>query len=510
MQVKQLISVAETSTDDLRTFCPICFADGNDPNISGSFHNHIANHLERFASFALPKFTGLDDDKSGASMHASHGRGSSSDQSQAASTHWSTDTASNDESTRPGSSHAALDSTVTAEDMIERLLALVGKIEHSRENPDLFCEEDWLKVRPTLDSFFPQSETSQVFVLLDDLFHNVGDGHTDFELLKSHIRGLVPSRDQSLPKSGKARDPLQGNATLESQYPQVVEVQRLAWSTYLACQESSTKQPARLRNDIFTIHSTLTTLAHASNIDANILGDYLIQAIRGAAQTLTDIQTAVDQFKPYSIDEDLARTLCKKLAVWIWRFDALRLSQGALYAERPKLSVDAIHSVPDASHDRMERFMESSAPGDTRTSPGEKEKSTGSSSTFEIHAIDLPTEKPKELATGITEEPDGPYTLRVSNLPIEAGERERFAALLSRLGFQPFWTDPDDETRGYARCKELEDAKRALSTFDMSKFPGVELEVVKVDERQTEKAVLYQNDHFADFDVKEFLEVLSR
>lgn len=94
MQIRQLIAVAETSTIDSREYCPVCFVGAHEPGIEGNLHNHIANHLEKFASFALPRYTGTDDDKSGASMDAFHERGSSSDVSEAASSHWSKDTAS--------------------------------------------------------------------------------------------------------------------------------------------------------------------------------------------------------------------------------------------------------------------------------------------------------------------------------------------------------------------------------------------------------------------------------
>ncbi|KAK0662433.1 O-acetyl-ADP-ribose deacetylase MACROD1 [Lasiodiplodia hormozganensis] len=94
MQIRQLIAVAETSTIDSREYCPVCFVGAHEPGIEGNLHNHIANHLENFASFALPRFTGTDDDKSGASMDAFHERGSLSDVSEAASSHWSKDTAS--------------------------------------------------------------------------------------------------------------------------------------------------------------------------------------------------------------------------------------------------------------------------------------------------------------------------------------------------------------------------------------------------------------------------------
>jgi hypothetical protein len=60
---------------DLRTKCPICYASADMEGL-GDFQNHIANHLERIATFALPN--GVDDDSDGASSVASRGRSESS------------------------------------------------------------------------------------------------------------------------------------------------------------------------------------------------------------------------------------------------------------------------------------------------------------------------------------------------------------------------------------------------------------------------------------------------
>ncbi|OMP89197.1 hypothetical protein BK809_0005918 [Diplodia seriata] len=130
-QIGQLIGVAEASTNDSREYCPICFAGANDPGIAGNLHNHIANHLEKFASFALPRFTGMEDDKSGASMDAIHGRRSESDESEAASSHWSADTASSHEAGRPSSGHQDLDLETTEDDLANQRASLGQDAGHS-------------------------------------------------------------------------------------------------------------------------------------------------------------------------------------------------------------------------------------------------------------------------------------------------------------------------------------------------------------------------------------------
>ncbi|PVI03472.1 hypothetical protein DM02DRAFT_652592 [Periconia macrospinosa] len=71
-QLNSIIKVGETSTIDMRA-CPICKA----PEKSGQIANHIANHLERMAAFALP--TNFHDDSDGASSQASKGGTESKD-----------------------------------------------------------------------------------------------------------------------------------------------------------------------------------------------------------------------------------------------------------------------------------------------------------------------------------------------------------------------------------------------------------------------------------------------
>ncbi|KAH0556108.1 hypothetical protein GP486_005953 [Trichoglossum hirsutum] len=51
-QISDLVDVAETSLIDERTVCPICLLDG--PFEKG-LQNHVANHFERIALFALPR-----------------------------------------------------------------------------------------------------------------------------------------------------------------------------------------------------------------------------------------------------------------------------------------------------------------------------------------------------------------------------------------------------------------------------------------------------------------------
>ncbi|KAF2181759.1 hypothetical protein K469DRAFT_691838 [Zopfia rhizophila CBS 207.26] len=70
-QLASIIKVGETSAIDLRQKCPICFAKAD---MEGGLQNHLANHLERIASFSLPKDIDTMDDKSdGGSSAASLG-----------------------------------------------------------------------------------------------------------------------------------------------------------------------------------------------------------------------------------------------------------------------------------------------------------------------------------------------------------------------------------------------------------------------------------------------------
>jgi O-acetyl-ADP-ribose deacetylase (regulator of RNase III)/tetratricopeptide (TPR) repeat protein len=74
-QLDSIINVGETSTVDTREKCPICFVE---VDTEGGFNlqNHVANHLERLASFALPR--NVNDDEDGASSVASRGMSANS------------------------------------------------------------------------------------------------------------------------------------------------------------------------------------------------------------------------------------------------------------------------------------------------------------------------------------------------------------------------------------------------------------------------------------------------
>ncbi len=69
-QISAIADVGETTTVDVRQTCPVCHVPADDEGL-GDFHNHIANHLERIAAFALPNAVG--DDSDGASSIASRG-----------------------------------------------------------------------------------------------------------------------------------------------------------------------------------------------------------------------------------------------------------------------------------------------------------------------------------------------------------------------------------------------------------------------------------------------------
>jgi O-acetyl-ADP-ribose deacetylase (regulator of RNase III) len=75
-QLDAIINIGETSTVDVREKCPICLASADTKGM-GDFQSHVANHLERFATFALPN--GNEEDTDGASSAASRGRSGSSE-----------------------------------------------------------------------------------------------------------------------------------------------------------------------------------------------------------------------------------------------------------------------------------------------------------------------------------------------------------------------------------------------------------------------------------------------
>jgi hypothetical protein len=69
-----LTDIGKRSESDARTICPICLAFLDNPD---RLHNHIANHLERFAAFAFPRDveTVDDDEMSKGSKNSSGGSG---------------------------------------------------------------------------------------------------------------------------------------------------------------------------------------------------------------------------------------------------------------------------------------------------------------------------------------------------------------------------------------------------------------------------------------------------
>ena len=75
-QIAIMAKIGETIAVDSREKCPICFVSTATEGL-GDLQSHIANHLERLATFALPH--GREDDEDGASSVAS--RGSSNSQS---------------------------------------------------------------------------------------------------------------------------------------------------------------------------------------------------------------------------------------------------------------------------------------------------------------------------------------------------------------------------------------------------------------------------------------------
>lgn len=77
LEISDLLDIAEASLADERKTCPICHADGP---FKRGIQNHIANHLERIALFALPRGLDVIEDASAASNHGvgASSRGSSS------------------------------------------------------------------------------------------------------------------------------------------------------------------------------------------------------------------------------------------------------------------------------------------------------------------------------------------------------------------------------------------------------------------------------------------------
>lgn len=73
-QLDTIVNIGETSTVDTREKCPICLVDSQAEGVKDNLQNHIANHLERLAAFALPTTDSIGDGVSGGSSMASRGR----------------------------------------------------------------------------------------------------------------------------------------------------------------------------------------------------------------------------------------------------------------------------------------------------------------------------------------------------------------------------------------------------------------------------------------------------
>lgn len=511
-QLQQLIRLAGTATNDLRQCCPICLVNAKDPGVAGNLHNHIANHLEKLASFALPKFAGPDEAKSGASMDASDGRRSYSEKSDATSSLWSVNTQSNRENERQDSIRPTTGFDQTADEMISRILELLDAVERSPES--VVCsEEDWFKVRPRFCSFFPQPEASRVIAFLDDFFHQLGEFRIDLGTLRSEIRRVLSSAFAT-PPPDEATNP--GPVlSLGSRFPRVEQARLLAWSTYSLC-KSLGSHSTSLRDDLFTIHANLFALADASNSSGSLRLDGITQAIQGTTDTLKHIKGVIEQCKPNPIDEGTTQELCKKLAVWIWRIDALvanlKINQGAEGKDLPELSADAINSLPDARKSRMEHFIQTigqSTPESESQALRPNVMDYESAKTFAIHAIDSSADESQKEPDPPVEESNETCTVRVYNLPKTTEEREEFVNLFSALG-PHIQVGPTFESRGFAVFRNREEAEHALSIFNNSKFPDVIFGFDRDDEEHTGGTVPSQSNLPIEFDAESFLEALSR
>ncbi|KAF1933465.1 uncharacterized protein M421DRAFT_88673 [Didymella exigua CBS 183.55] len=73
-QLDTIVKIGETSTIEVRDKCPICLMSADAEGID-DFANHVANHLERIAAFALPNSS--EEDADGASSAASRGKSGS-------------------------------------------------------------------------------------------------------------------------------------------------------------------------------------------------------------------------------------------------------------------------------------------------------------------------------------------------------------------------------------------------------------------------------------------------
>ncbi|RYN85556.1 hypothetical protein AA0120_g8764 [Alternaria tenuissima] len=87
-QITVIAKIGETTAMDTRTKCPICYVPTDTAGLD-DLQSHIANHLERFATFALPH--GREDDADGASSVASRGTSNSQSLPDSVRTDTSTD-----------------------------------------------------------------------------------------------------------------------------------------------------------------------------------------------------------------------------------------------------------------------------------------------------------------------------------------------------------------------------------------------------------------------------------
>ncbi|KAL1626535.1 hypothetical protein SLS54_002697 [Diplodia seriata] len=187
------------------------------------------------------------------------------------------------------------------------------------------------------------------------------------------------------------------------------------------------------------------------------------------------------------------------------------LGQDAGHSE---LSASAVQSVPDATKDKMARFMETAHA--SRSDPDAMSTVTGVASdegkrAFEIHSIDTASGDDREKAPSISlENSKQPYTIRISNLPAGDEANRRLFAFFETLNCQRFILDPHVKDRGYVTFDNQENADEALLSFDKTEFPGVDLELEHSGEKEMSKATSLPGGVGVMFDVQGFLEALSR
>jgi O-acetyl-ADP-ribose deacetylase (regulator of RNase III) len=179
-QIKSIVRVGETSSVDLRPKCPLCLADAT---MEGGLQNHIANHLERFAAFALPKDIDTAEDRSdGASSMASRGRSEAYSASQDLS-----DDDDEDEEEEPSEvDWDDADLQIPSGNLSSKIQQLSGKIEfldmqsdEPRPRPTYSLSSDLLNLLPdsrtrNMDEFLASAEG-----LPDGLLAEIGQHRGD-------------------------------------------------------------------------------------------------------------------------------------------------------------------------------------------------------------------------------------------------------------------------------------------------------------------------------------------